>query len=291
MRLRGHSQGFMLEALAGVDIALWDLAGKILGQPLYTLLGGPFGHDGAGAVRVPCYASGVPGATLAARLQAAEEYIARGFTAMKLSLGRGSIEQDLAQAEALAAAIRGRADLLLDAHGVYDARSVVPAARRLEAAGVRWLEDPLPPEDIAGYAALCAAVDIPIASGETECTRWATQERLSRRAADVILPDICRAGGISEGRKIALVADLYRVSWCAHVSIGSWVHLVAALHLAAATPNFLLCEYPNPLVPNPLGDALLQEPVRYADGYLEVPGGPGLGIAFDEEALRAHTIG
>lgn len=291
MRLRGHNTGFMMEALAGVDIALWDLAGKLLGQPIYRLLGGPFGAtDNGESPRIPCYASGIPGATLDERLEAAEAFIAQGFTAIKLSIGRGSLDEDLAGAEVVACAIAGRAHLTVDAHGCYDARTAVPAARRLEAAGVRWLEDPLPPEDLDGYATLCAALDMPIANGETECTRWQFHEKLRRGAADVILPDICRAGGISETHRIAMVADLFQVPWCAHVSTGSSVHLAASLHLAAATPNSLICEYPNPLSPNPLGDPLLQQPLRYEAGHLLVPQGPGLGIAFDEEALAAHTI-
>ena len=292
MRLRGHTRGFMLEALAGVDIALWDLAGKLLGQPLYKLLGGPFRcpPGGAGARRVPCYASGVPGSTIDERIEAAQCFIEQGFTVMKLSIGRGSLEEDLYQIEKLAEAIRGKADLVVDAHGCYDTRTAVPAARRMEEAGVRWLEDPLPPEDLAGYEALCAAVDIPIANGETECTRWQFHDKLLRRGADIILPDICRAGGLSEGRKIAWVADLFNVPWCAHVSSGSWPHLVAALHLALATPNFLLCEYPNPLNPNPLAIELVKGQIRYEAGYLIVPEGPGLGIEFDEAALEAHTV-
>jgi len=285
MRLRGHTRGFMMEALAGVDVALWDLRGKMLGQPVYALLGGPFVERRDGRLRVPCYASGVPGATLDERLLAAERFIAMGFTALKASIGRGAHGEDLEQVEQLAAAVRGRADLLVDAHGCYDARTAIPAARRMEAAGVRWLEDPLAPEDVQGYAALCAAVDLPIANGETECTRWQFLEKLRLSAADIILPDVCRAGGISEGVKIALIADLFAVPWCAHVSVGSWVHLAAALHLAVATPGFLICEYPNPLSANPLGDVLLQEPIAYSDGHLAVPEGPGLGIAFDEQAL------
>ena len=290
MRLRGHTRGIMLEAMAGIDIALWDLAGRILEQPVYRLMGGPFGAMASGPLRIPCYASGIPGATLEERLEAAERFLGMGFKAMKLSIGRGDLESDLVQVESVAEALGQRADLLVDAHGCYDARSVVPAARRMERAGVRWLEDPLAPEDLDAYANLCQAVDLPIANGETECTRWQFHEKLSRGAADVILPDICRAGGISEGRRIAWVADLFHVPYCAHVSSGSWVHLVAALHLAAATPNFLICEYPNPLKPNELGDPLLREPLRYESGHLLVPEGPGLGIEMDEEAVAQHTV-
>jgi D-galactarolactone cycloisomerase len=284
MRLRGYGSGVMLEALAGVDIALWDLAGKALGQPVYRLLGGPY------RTRIPCYLSGIPGATVEERVARAEEAVGLGFTALKTSVGRGPLDEDLDGVEALVEAVRGRAEVLVDAHGVYDARTATAAGRRLERMGAGWLEDPLPPEDVEGYAALCAALDLPVASGETECTRWQFNEKLRRRAADVILPDVCRAGGITEGRKIATVADLYDVPWCVHASISTAVHLAAGLHLAAATPNFLLCEYPQSFRTGPLADALLRAPLRYEDGHLPVPDGPGLGIEFDQEALAAHVL-
>jgi D-galactarolactone cycloisomerase len=294
MRLRGHSTGFMMEALAGVDLALWDLKGKLLGQPVYRLLGGPYAPYRPASAdeppRVPCYASGVPGATLEERRASAEEFIAMGFTAMKVSIGRGDLEEDLRLVEALAEAVAGRADLLVDAHGCYDARTVIPAARRMEAAGVRWLEDPLPPEELDAYAALCAAVDLPIASGETECNRWQFLEKLRRGASDIVLPDICRAGGISEGRRIADVADLFGVPWCAHVSISTWPHRLAALHLAVATPNFLICELPNPLRENPLAFPLVEGEPAYVDGHLSLPPGPGLGMVVDEDALAEYVV-
>lgn len=164
---------------------------------------------------------------------------------MKLSVGRGPLDEDLDGVEAVIEAVRGDADVLVDAHGVYDARTAVAAGRRLERAGAGWFEDPLPPEDVDGYAALCQTLDIPVANGETECNRWQFLDKFRKRAADVILPDVCRAGGISEGRKIALIADLHNVRWCVHASISTPIHLAAGLHLAAATPNFLLCEYPQ----------------------------------------------
>ena len=284
MRLRGYGTGVMLEALAGVDIALWDLAGKALGQPVYRLLGGPY------RTRIPCYLSGIPGATVEERVAGAREAIGLGFTAMKTSVGRGPLDEDLDGVEAIVEGVRGKADVLVDAHGVYDARSAVAAGRRLEQMGAGWLEDPLPPEDVEGYAALCAALDLPVASGETECTRWQFNEKLRRRASDVILPDVCRAGGITEGRKIALVADLYNVPWCVHASISTAVHLAAGLHLAAATPNFLLCEYPQSFRASPLANALLQTPLVCEGGHIQLPDAPGLGIAFDEEALAAHAL-
>jgi L-alanine-DL-glutamate epimerase-like enolase superfamily enzyme len=282
MRLRGHIAGYLLEAIAGVDIALWDLAGKLVGLPVYRLLGGPF------TTTLPCYASGVPGATVEARAASAERFIAAGYTAMKASIGRGSIDEDLAAVAALVEAVAGRADVLVDAHGAYASHNALAVGRELQRLGVRWLEDPLPPEDIEGYVALSAALELPIAAGETECTRWQFEERLRRKAVDVILPDICRAGGISEGRKIATVADLHNTKWAAHVSMGTAIHVAAAAHLAAASANFLVFEFSS--TPNPIGDDLLTALLHPEGGFLQVPGGPGLGIEFDDAKLRAHLL-
>ncbi|MGN6758675.1 MAG: mandelate racemase/muconate lactonizing enzyme family protein [Thermomicrobiales bacterium] len=282
MRLRGHVAGYQLEAIAGVDIALWDLAGKLLDLPVYRLLGGPFRTD------LPAYASGVPGRTVEERVEAARGFADAGYTAVKASIGRGDIDSDLAGIEAISQALYGDADLLVDAHGAYTAEDALYVGRRLQDLGVYWLEDPLPPEDIAGYVHLSAALEMAVAAGETECTRWQYEERLTRRAVDVILPDICRAGGISEGRRIATVAGLHNTRWAAHVSMGTSVHVAAAAHLAAASPNFLIFEFSS--TPNPLGDALLTAPFHPAGGILRVPDGPGLGITFDEERLREHVV-
>jgi len=282
MRLRGHVAGYQLEAIAGVDIALWDLAGKLVGLPAYRLLGGPF------TTTLPAYASGVPGATVEERAASAERFIADGYTAMKASIGRGSLDEDLGAVAALIQAVDGRADVLVDAHGAYASHTALYVGRELQRRGVRWLEDPLPPEDVEGYVALSAALEMPIAAGETECTRWQFEERLRQKAVDLILPDICRAGGITEGRKIATVADLHNVRWAAHVSMGTSVHVAAAAHLGAASANFLIFEFSS--TPNPIGDVLLTRPLRPEGGILRVPDGPGLGIEFDEAKLRQHLL-
>jgi L-alanine-DL-glutamate epimerase-like enolase superfamily enzyme len=135
---------------------------------------------------------------------------------------------------------------------------------------------------------LSAALEIPVAAGETECTRWQFEERLRQKAVDVILPDICRAGGITEGRKIATVADLHNARWCAHVSMGTSVHVAAAAHLAAASANFLIFEFSS--TPNPIGEDLLTRPLHPEGGILQVPDGPGLGIEFDEARLKQHLL-
>jgi L-alanine-DL-glutamate epimerase-like enolase superfamily enzyme len=279
-RLRGHVTGYQMEAISGVDIALWDLAGKLLDVPVYTLLGGPLRTE------LPCYASGVPGKTPEERFASAERFVDEGFTGVKASIGRGNVVEDLAGVQAVVDAVAGRADVLVDAHGAYASDLALQVGRKLEAMGVTWLEDALPPEDIAGYVRLSGALDMLVVGGETECTRWQVQERLAAGAFDVILPDVCRAGGISEGRKIADVARLYNVRWAAHVSMGSSVHVAAAAHLAAASPNFLIYEFSS--TPNPLGDGLLTAPLNPEGGMLQVPDGPGLGIEFDLVKLAEY---
>jgi L-alanine-DL-glutamate epimerase-like enolase superfamily enzyme len=282
MRLRGHVAGYQMEAIAGVDIALWDLAGKLLELPVYRLLGGPYRTE------LPTYASGVPGATIEERVAAARRLVDEGYSAVKTSIGRGDIDTDLAGVEAIVRALDGRADVLVDAHGAYSADNALSVGRQLERLGVYWLEDPLPPEDVDGYVRLSAALDMPVAAGETECTRWQFEDRLSRRAVDVILPDVCRAGGISEGRRIATVASLHNTRWAAHVSMGSSIHVAAAAHLAAASANFLIFEFSSSA--NPLGDVLLTAPLRPRQGVLAVPDLPGLGVEFDEERFRRAVV-
>jgi L-alanine-DL-glutamate epimerase-like enolase superfamily enzyme len=279
MRLRGHSTGFMTEAISGVDIALWDILGKVTNLPVYKLLGGAF-RD-----KIKAYASGIPGSTNEQRIANAKKFIhERGFTALKMSIGRGSLEGEIENIAAVSEAISDAAHLLIDAHGAYDAYTAINLGRELEKfTNIYWLEDPLLPEDDTGYKMLSDALDLAIAAGETECNRYQFRYRLSNRTIDILLPDICRAGGISECRKIAQFADSYNIPWAAHVSMGSPVHIAASLHLAAATPNFLICECPSG--ENPIGNNLLKEPIVCENGYFEIPTGTGLGIEFDEEGL------
>jgi L-alanine-DL-glutamate epimerase-like enolase superfamily enzyme len=283
MRLRGHSSGFMTEAMAGIDIALWDIFGKSVGLPIYQLLGGGY------ASRIKAYASGVPGKTRQERVDSTRRFVEElGFTAVKGSIGRNRLELEVEEMAALADALADEAHLLVDAHGAYDAVTALKLGMELQSLGVYWFEDPLMPEDHAGYKHLSDNLDMAVAAGETECNRFQFRDRLAARAVDIILPDVCRAGGISEGLKIARLADIYQTPWAAHVSMGTPIHIAAALHLAAATPNFLICECPTHQ--NPIGNNLLRNPVICEDGYFHIPEGPGLGIELDEEALESVIL-
>jgi galactonate dehydratase len=273
-RLRGHNTGYTMEAISGLDIALWDLRGKITGQPIHVLLGGPYRTE------IPVYASGIPGSTDAERQASARRYIEQGYTGFKLAIGRRDLNEDLATVAAVAEVVNPHGQLLVDAHGAYDLGTAVRVGRELERLGCHWFEDPLAPEDHTGYAELSRALDIMVVAGETECNRFQFRDRMAARAVDAILPDICRAGGITEGQKIAILADAYQTTWAAHVSMGTMIHVVAALHLGAATPNFLVCEF-HPTLTR-LGNDLLATPVEPTNSHMSVPTGPGLGIEIDE---------
>ena len=158
----------------------------------------------------------------------------------------------------LSEAIGTRGRLLGDAHGAFDLADALTFARFLQDLGnVEWFEDPLVPEERDGYARLTEGTPgLRIAMGETECNRYGVRDRLLNRQCDVLLPDVCRAGGISETWRIAQLADAFGISWASHVSISTPLHLAAGLHVGAATANFLVSEYPSHFAESPLGQAL-----------------------------------
>lgn len=283
MRLRGHSSGFLLEAISGVDLALWDLAGKALGVPAGRLLGGVY-RD-----RIKVYASGLPGlkdaTDAAARQRLADEaraLVAAGFRAVKLAVGFG-VDADVATVRTVREAVGDGVALYCDAAGNYDLDQAGRLGRALEHLGVGWLEAPLPPEHLDGHAQLARALDLPIAT-DLLGTRYQVREFLVRGALDIVQPDVCRSGGLSECRRIACLADAFGAGVAPHVSIGSPIQFAATAHLCAALPNFVIMEYwvgENPLAA--LAPAARLQPEQ---GLLHLPSGPGLGLEIDEAALR-----
>ncbi len=286
MRLRAHQSGFLLEAISGIDIALWDLAGKALRVPVCTLLGGAY-RD-----RIKVYASGLPGLkapgdTAAARdlQQAARDLVARGFRAIKLAVGFG-VNADAETVRLVREAVGDDVLVLCDAAGNYDAAQAGRLGRILERFGVGWLEAPVPPEHIDEHAVLARSLDLPIAT-DLLSTRYQVRDFLVRGALDIVQPDVCRSGGLSECRRIAHLADVFGAGCAPHVSIGSAIQFAATAHLAAALPNFVIMEYW--IGENPLGDAVLRSPLRLEDGMLVLPGGAGLGLDIVEDALLRHA--
>ena len=288
MRLRGHSHGFLLEAMSGVDMALWDLLGKSLSTPVYRLLGGAFRR------RIPVYASAVRGLGSEATSeewksleQEARSFLEQGFTAMKMAGGHG-VEADLVSARRVREIIGDEIELYVDAAERYSVPQAVQLARALEPLGVGFLEAPLPAEDLDGYAELAGRTSLPIAN-DLLVNRHETLQLLLRRGLGLVQPDVCRAGGITGCLRIAQLADVFGVPFQPHVSLGSAIHFAASLHLAASAPNLFRMEFWAG--DNPLGESVLRRPLlALKDGFVLVPEKPGLGVEVIEEKLLQHLL-
>ena len=286
MRVRGHRAGFYIEAIAGVDIALWDLAGQAAEAPISTLLGGKMRDS----VRV--YASGLPSLPLEAPDEAiialvdeAKELQRAGYTGVKMAIGQG-VRGDLRAIRAIRDALGDDFTVYADAAGVYSRGDAMRLGEAMQELGVGFFEMPIAPEDVEGYAELAQRLTIPIAL-DSIMTRHETVELIRNRAIDIVQPDVCRAGGITECRRIAELADCFGLAYQPHVSIGSAVHVAASAHLAVAMPNSIVCEYW--IGKNPIGAAVARTPAEVRDGYLFSPTGAGLGIGLDADALLSHA--
>lgn len=288
-RYRDHGQkGVVIQGISGIDIALWDLKGKYLSQPIHRLMGGPVRE------RVKAYATGLYRRDrpdhLSYLCEEALESRALGFQAMKLKVGFG-VADDARAVHAVRAAIGPDIGLMIDANHAYDAVEAIRLGRRIEDADIAWFEEPVPPEHLDGHAAVKAALTIPIATGECEFTRIGFRALLERRAADVIQPDLCAAGGLSECKKIADMALAYGVRVAPHVW-GTGIAVAAAVQLLAVLPAWTPPSL-NPVEPmlefdrteHPVRSALLQQPIAPMNGYVTVPTGPGLGIEVDRDVL------
>ncbi len=275
MRDRGHSGGFMLDAIAGADMALWDLAGKHAGQSVARLLGGAYRET------IPVYLSGPRGSSVEERLEDAEGFVDRGFQAVKLFLGRG-IDEDLEEVSRFRDRFGSRLRLLVDAQWMYSRADALLLGKGLQELGVELFETPIDPEDVEGHAMLAGALDVAIALGETERTCWQVLPFLKQSAVDVLQPDVGRAG-ITETHRIALLAELHHVPIALHCGVGFGPYIAASLQVAAAIPNLLFVEYQpemQRLARDTYGASLPLE-----GGQLRVPDGLGLGISGPPEAL------
>jgi len=293
-RFRDHGQkGSIIQGLSGIDIALWDLKGKLLQQPVHRLMGGPI------RTAVDAYATGLyrreTGTPEAYLAEEALSYRDQGFKAVKLKVGYG-VDEDTRVTRAVRDAIGPGVGLMIDANHAYDAVAAIRLGRQVEALDIGWFEEPVPPEDIEGHRAVKVAVSIPIASGECEFTRFGFRELLTTRAVDIVQPDTCSGGGLSECKKIADMAATYGVRYVPHVW-GTGVALAAALHLLAVLPS---CTPPSlhPVEPmlefdrteHPIRQALLTIPIEHQGGRVAVPEGVGLGIDIDRGALHRFRI-
>lgn len=280
MRVRGHDSGFWLEALSGVDIALWDAWGRTLGQPISALLGGAF------RTSVPVYASGIPAAPgpegrESVRIQA-EALRERGFNAIKVAVGVDLVT-DLDSLRIVREVLGSDGRVFADAAGQYDIAQALELSLRMEDYGVGFFEMPIAPENIGGYSRLAKKTRIPLAL-DSLTGRFRALEFLRSGGLHILQPDVCRAGGITEVMRIAALADSFGAVATPHVSIGSAIHFAASLQCASAMANFDIMEHwigNNPLAESVAGD--LDTPI---DSFRVLGGGPGLGITVNETGVR-----
>ncbi len=279
MRERGHYTGFFIDALAGCDIALWDIIGQSSGKPVHKVLGGRY-RD-----RIPLYA-GIGGTTPAAAVSQAAAHVSEGYGGLKIHATHGRAEI-LEIVAAVREQVGPKIKLMVDLHTQYSVPEAIMLGRGLEALDVMWLESPTAPEDIPGQAALAAALDMSVAIGEWTRTRYELREVFERRACDITMPDIGRTG-LTEGKRIASLADTYNIPVTPHIGGGGILSVAATVQFSATIPNFLIMEH-SPGAYEMKGQITTRKPT-IEDGAFVLDDVPGIGVEIDTDALTALAI-
>lgn len=278
-------RGIETYALSGIDIALWDLLGKIAGLPVYRLLG-------ASKSRVRAYFAPSLKPTKEIVVEA-ERAVADGFTAMKLRAtpDRHQTRDMVAQVRR---AVGEEVDIMVDANMGYDRRGALALAHDLEELGVAWLEEPILSRSLSQYVEdhswLADRVSIPLAGGESLLTRFEYIDLLDRRTFDVLQPDCTSVGGISEAKRVADMASAWNIRCVPHIacSSGTGIALAAGLHMILSCENAPLIEFDA--YGGPGWDGLLVQPLTVKDGYIEASEAPGLGIELAEDAYQRFAV-
>ncbi|MBV9824867.1 MAG: mandelate racemase/muconate lactonizing enzyme family protein [Alphaproteobacteria bacterium] len=296
-------RGIAMHAISGIDIALWDIAGKVAGLPVYKLLG-------ACRDRVEAYASGgfyQEGKSVAELAAEAEDYRARGFKGMKMKIGRNPSTQthlrqllgnstfcevdpseDLARIAAVRDALGPQAKLMVDVNCAWSSDFAIRMGREMERFNLYWIEEPVATDDIEGSIKVADALTTPIAGYETELGLYGFRELIGRGAVDIVQVDVAWSGGFSEGRRIAAYAQAHHRMIAPHAFAGA-VLLMASLHFAAATPNAMVLEWDQN--PNAVREELLTEPLRLEnDSTVKLPERAGLGIELDRAAIDRYRV-
>ena len=268
MRVRGGSVGVWGDALAGIDIALWDLFGKLVGQPVVKLLGGQR------LASIPAYVSGLPCATLAERVELARGFVERGFSALKYA-GVVSFDGVVEEMRALRAALGPHVRLMVDLHWKFNAQEAVQLIDRLAPFDPYFVEAPCAPEDREGQAEVSARARVPLALGEEWPNVHEARPRFERRAMAFVQPEMAHTG-ISQFMQIGRMAHAFHMKVVPHASIGIGIYQAASLHAAAALPNVPMHEYQHSVFDRNL--AYVNTTMHCERGVFTLPEGPGLGI-------------
>jgi galactonate dehydratase len=278
-------------ALAGIDMALWDILGKLLNAPVYQLLGGLARKK----VRVYGHVAG----TEEEIVEKAKRLKERGITAIRCRASAvddssgihdhaKAVDRAVAYTKLLREELGDDVDILIECHGRFDPEWAIKLALRTEKYNPFWIEDPIRPENPASLAQLQAKTSIPIAAGERGHSRWEFREMIEQELINYARPDLCHCGGISEARKIAALAEVHYINLAPHNNQGP-IGTAAGLHLSLAVPNVAILEAPWVNEESPETGVCWPYPVL-KDGYALPLEGPGLGIEFDEDAARKGTF-
>jgi D-galactarolactone cycloisomerase len=283
-------KGAVPNAMASVDIAIWDCLGRALGKPVHKLLGGAYRTE------VQPYATGfyrVEGKSYPQdAIEEARRHIARGFTAMKLKIGFG-VEEDIEYVRAVREAIGPGPKLMVDANHAYNVSAARRILKAIEPFDIHWFEEPISPEDIDGYRELKNLTSIYLAAGENEFTKLGFREWVSKRAVDILQPDLCSAGGFTECRKISVLAQAWHMMLIPHVW-GSGIGLAASLQFLATVPPAPLALKPiEPMLEydqssHPFRQDLIFDAITMRDGKVQVPTGPGLGVEVNRDVIERY---
>jgi L-alanine-DL-glutamate epimerase-like enolase superfamily enzyme len=277
-------QGAVIQAMSGVEIALWDVVGKATGRPVYQLLGGGFRK------KFRAYASILFGDTPAETGRIARELAGQGYRAVKFGWGPmgQSEEGDLAHVRAARQGLGRGVELMVDAGLCWDTATAIRRARQFEEFDLTWLEEPLHPDNIDGYARLSARAPMRIAAGEEICDVQEFRRMMDVGGIDVVQVDVTRVGGLARSKRIGWDSS-ERHRLCVNHSYKTGINIAASLHFVAALPNTHYFEYC--VEQGALRQSLTEQAFSVVDGDISVPEGPGLGVDLDEEIVAKYRVG
>ena len=294
----GAIAGNVITALAGVEIALWDLVGKATGLPIYRLLGGKFRDK----IRIYCDCHAGKDERPESYGEEARRVVGMGFTAIKFDIddprhpdkrdpwnwtaSGGEIASMVERVAAVREAVGPKVDLAIDLHGKYDIHAAIRIACALEPYNLLWLEEPVPPENIAAMREVKRSTRTPICAGENLYLRHGFRDLIEQQAVDAVMPDIPKCCGLSEGRKIANLAEVYYIPFAPHNVCGP-LGTMASCHVCASIPNFLVLEWHWVNRPHWNELTLTDRPV-IENGFIALPYRPGIGLELNEDAAQKY---
>jgi len=294
----GALAGNVVSALSGIEIALWDLVGKAVNLPVYQLFGGKFRDK----IRLysDCGSSRSDPESCAKR---AKEVVDMGFNAIKFdiddlsntykldpwnwSVTPGEVQVMVDKVAAVREAVGPNIDVAIDMHGRYDTPAAIRVARAMEPYNLMWLEEPVPPENVDAMREVKSSTSTPICAGENLFLRYGFRDMIEKQAVDIIMPDIPKCCGLSEGRKIANMAEIYYIPLAPHNVCGP-LGTIASCHVCASIPNFLVLEW-HWLGRKHWDELVITDEPIIQNGYITVPDKPGLGVEINPEGVKKHV--